>query len=332
MSRPARTWKWRWGTLCPAWGPQLDTTRKSVTPRSRVIFAMTSKAWATTAELSAVISPQEPMWALLHGRAPSLLIPALAVLLTGAVLAAAWRLDIPRRFLLPFGPTWKTGLPALAAFAAGAVLDTSYALFAVGDMAIGGAPFRLLCAAGSGVFLAAVVLALIWAARAFGGVTLPRGSVVLAAALAVNLITALYSAGTATVFYWDTNIYWSSSTMLAGQPLDLAQLRLVAESVITQEYNYLLSFPISLVMRIFGAGHYVFLFAVVNLYVLPALLGMLALGRRSPRGGVLLCLAAPMLLYTALTGFVDVAADAKQAGEPFSTVWEGTLAKLREDR
>ena len=31
--------------------------------------------------------------------------------------------------------------------------------------------------------------------------------------------------------------------MLAGQSLDLAQVRLVLQSVITQEYNYLLSWP-----------------------------------------------------------------------------------------
>lgn len=248
------------------------------------------------------------LWALLYGRAPSLAIPALAVLLTGAVLLAAWRLEIPRRFLLPFGSIWKTALLAAIAFVPGAALDTSYQLFAVGDMAIGSTPFRLLCAAGSGLFFACVVLALVWAGKTFGSVPMPRGATFLAVVLVVNVITALYCTGTATVYYWDTNIYWSSSTMLAGQHLGLSQLRLVVESVITQEYNYLLSFPLSLVMRVLGTNRYVFLFATVNLYVLPALLGMLALGRRSRHGGVLLCLATPMLLYTALTGFVDVAA------------------------
>lgn len=248
------------------------------------------------------------LWALLYGHVPSLAIPALAVLLTGGVLLAGRRLNVVRRFLLPFGPTWKTALLAAAAFVVGAVLDTSYKLFTVGDMAIGNAPFRLLCAAGSGVFFACVALALVWAGKSFGKLHLPRGSVFLAIALVVNVATALYCAGSAEVYYWDTNIYWSSSTMLAGQSLGLSQLRLVVESVITQEYNYLLSFPLSLVMRVLGTNRYVFLFAAVNLYVLPALLGMLVLGRRSRHGGILLCLATPMLLYTALTGFVDVAA------------------------
>ena len=187
------------------------------------------------------------LWALLYGRLPSLAIPALAVLLTGATLLVGWRLELPRRFLLPFGPTWKTALAAALAFVPGMALDTSYQLFTVGDMAIGGALFRLLCGAGSGLFFACVVLALLWAGRSFGRLPMPRGTAVLAVALVVNVITALYCTGTATVYYWDTNIYWSSSTMLAGQHLGLSQLRLVAESVITQEYNYLLSFPLSLV-------------------------------------------------------------------------------------
>ena len=248
------------------------------------------------------------LWALLYGRLPSLAIPILAVLLTGTALLVGWRLEIPRRFLLPFGPTWKTALAAVVAFVPGMALDTSYQLFSLGDMAIGGPLFRLLCGVGSGLFFACVVLSLLWAGRSFGKLPMPRGTVFLAVALVVNIITALYCTGTATVYYWDTNIYWSSSTMLAGQSLGLGQLRLVVESVITQEYNYLLSFPLSLVMRVLGTNRYVFLFATVNLYVLPALLGMLVLGRRSKYGGILLCCATPMLLYTALTGFVDVAA------------------------
>lgn len=248
------------------------------------------------------------LWALLYGRLPSLAIPILAFLLTGTALLVGWRLEIPRRFLLPFGPTWKTALAAVVAFVPGMALDTSYQLFSVGDMAIGGPLFRLLCGVGSGLFFACVVLALLWAGRSFGKLPMPRGTVFLAVALVVNIITALYCTGTATVYYWDTNIYWSSSTMLAGQSLGLGQLRLVVESVITQEYNYLLSFPLSLVMRVLGTNRYVFLFATVNLYVLPALLGMLVLGHRNKYGGILLCCATPMLLYTALTGFVDVAA------------------------
>ncbi len=56
-----------------------------------------------------------------------------------------------------------------------ALLDTSYDLFSAGDMAIGRLPFRLVCALGSGLVLAGVVLALATAARRFGRLELPAG-------------------------------------------------------------------------------------------------------------------------------------------------------------
>ena len=231
------------------------------------------------------------LWAVLYGRVPGPAILAAAAALAALVVGAAWRLRLVPRLLLPFGPTWRTALLAGAAFFLGALLDTSYGLFSVGDMAIGRLPFRLACALGSGLVLAGVVLALATAGRRFGRLELPRGRALLLLALAVNVLTALYAAGSATVYYWDSNIYWSSSTMLAGQSLDLAQVRLVLQSVITQEYNYLLSWPISLVMRVLGTGRYVYLFAIANLYVLPALAGMAALARRVRRGGLLLACA-----------------------------------------
>ena len=210
------------------------------------------------------------LWAVLYGRVPGPAILAAAAALAALVVGAARRLRLIPRLLLPFGPTWRTALLAGAAFFLGALLDTSYDLFSAGDMAIGRLPFRLVCA----LVLAGVVLALATAARRFGRLELPRGRALLLLALAVNVLTALYAAGSATVYYWDSNIYWSSSTMLAGQSLDLAQVRLVLQSVITQEYNYLLSWPISLVMRVLGTGRYVYLFAVANLYVMPARAGM----------------------------------------------------------
>ena len=179
------------------------------------------------------------LWAVLYGHLPGELILAAAVVLSGAAVLAVWKLRLAPRLLLPFGPGWKTALAGGAAFALGALLDTSYNMFDAGGMLIGAAPFRLACALGSGLMLSAVVLALCTALRQFGPLHLSCGKTMLVLILAVNILTALYSAGSATIYYWDSNIYWNSSTLLAGQPLDLAQVRLVLESVITSEYNYL---------------------------------------------------------------------------------------------
>ena len=141
---------------------------------------------------------------------------------------------------------------------------------------------------------------------------LPRGPrALLLLALAVNVHRRpATAAGTATVYLLgQRHLLGPPAPCWRASSLDLRpRSGWCSTSVITQEYNYLLAWPISLVMRLLGTGRYVYLLATVNLYVLPALWGLLALGRRTRWGGVLLCCATPMLLYTALVGFVDVAA------------------------
>lgn len=250
------------------------------------------------------------LWAVAYGALSGPAVMALAAALSAAAVAAALKAGLPRRWLLPFGRGWKTAALAAAAFALGAVFDTSYDLFYVGEYTIGALPFRLLCALGSGLVLAAIVLALATALREFSPLRCGRGRAMLVIALIVNVVTAYYCAGSSKIYYWDNATYWDISAMLASQPLGLDQVRLVLRSVITEEYNYLLAWPISLIMRVLGTGRYVYLLAVVNLYVLPAMHALLVLGRDSRRGGILLCCATPMLLYTALVGFVDTAAAA----------------------
>lgn len=246
------------------------------------------------------------IWATVHHRLPGKVILAAAVLLSALALFLAVRFSLAKR-LLP-APSWKTALLGGAALLLGAVLDTSYAMYDFSGMLVSALPFRLLCHLGSGIVLAAIVLALWRAITEFGRYHASCGKMMLGLALAVNVLTALYAARSATVYYWDITTYWDSSIMLKEMPLGLAQLRLVLESVITQEYNYLLALPISLVMRVLGTSRYVYLFSIVNLYILPCLYGLCLLGRRVKGGGVLLTLFVPMLLYTALDGFADVAA------------------------
>ena len=248
------------------------------------------------------------LWAVLGGYFPGKALAVLSAVLALLALGFVWRFHLACRFLTPWQEGWKNALLFAAAFVPGALLDTSYAMFSSGGLLIGALPFRVLCAGGSGLVFGCIVLAVASAARRWGRLDCPCGRTMLILALAVNVIAALYSAGSATVYYWDGTIYWNAAADLAAQPLGLALLRQVAESVITMEYNYLLALPISLVMRLLGTGRYVYLFAITNLYVLPALWGLCVLGRRARYGGVLLFLAAPMLLYTGLVGFADVAA------------------------
>lgn len=249
------------------------------------------------------------MWAVLGGHLPGKILAPAALVLAGACVFAFLRFDLAGRYFLPFSAWWKNLLVFLPAFALGGMLDTSYAMFNGDGLLVAALPFRLLCHMGSGIFLGVIVLALVKAAWSWGLPEKVDGRVVLALALFLNILAAVYVAGSSTVYIWDTAGYWLNARTLAQAPLGLAQMQEVLASVITLDYNYLLAWPISLVMRLMGTGRYVFVLATVNLYLMPGVWGLCALSRRVGRGGgAMLVLGLPMLAYTALVGFVDVAA------------------------
>lgn len=249
------------------------------------------------------------LWAVLGGRLSGKLIAPAALLLAAACVFLFVRFELAERYFLPFDIWWKNLLAFAPAFVLGSVCDTSYAMFDASGMLVGSFFFRLLCHYGSGIFFGFIALALVKAVKGYGRVAKTDGRVLLGLALFLNILAALYIAGSATVYIWDTAGYWMNAQSLAAAPLGLGQLREVLSSVITLDYNYLLAWPISLIMRVFGTGRYVFALSIVNLYLLPAVWGLCALGRRMGKGGgLMLALSLPMLVYTALVGFVDVAA------------------------
>lgn len=248
------------------------------------------------------------LWALLAGRVPGKLTALLALALTAGALALGWRLELDRRFLRPFRRLWTNLLAAGAGLALGAALDTSFLMADAAGTLLDHPVFHVLCALGSGLVCAFLVLALRAAARAWGRPRLGSRWQLLFLFLLVNALALFYLRTSATVYVWDNAGYWTVARDLAAAPLGLGQLRQVAETVVTQEYNYLLALPISWVMRLFGGSRGVFVLSIVNLYLLPALVGLCALGSRGRWGGAMLCLLFPGLTYLALVGFVDVAA------------------------
>lgn len=251
------------------------------------------------------------LWAVLGERVPGRVLAPVALVLAAVLIFLFLQLGLLRRFFQPFGVWWKDLLVFLPAFALGGALDTSYAMFPADGLLVAILPARVLCHMGSGIFFGFLVLGLVKAGRDYGHPPRVDGRVLLGLALFLNILGAVYVAGSATVYIWDTAGYWTMAGDLARAPLSFGQIRQVLESVITLDYNYLLAWPISLVMRLLGTGRYIFILAVVNLYLMPGVWALCALGRRMGRGGgVILALALPMLGYTAAVGFVDVAAAA----------------------
>ncbi len=249
------------------------------------------------------------LWAVLGGHLPGRLLAPAALLLAVACVLLFLRFALAERYFLPFEQWYKNLLVFLPGFLLGGLLDTSYAMFDASGLLIGTLAFRILCHLGSGIFMGMLTLAAVKAVRDYGRPPKMDGRVLLGLALFFNILAAVYVAGSATVYIWDTAGYWMNATALSRAPLGLGQLREVLQSVITMDYNYLLAWPISLVMRLLGTGRYVFVLSVVNLYLLPGVWGLCVLGGRMGKGGgVMLTLGLPMLVYTALVGFVDVAA------------------------
>ena len=160
----------------------------------------------------------------------------------------------------------------------------------------------------SGLLFAALALALLRAGRDLLGLGKVSKWQMLGIFVVLNAVTAVYVFTSHTVYYWDLAGYWTVARNLSQQWLGRSLIFEVLGSTVSMDYNYLLAFPISLVMRLFGGSRAVFIFAISNLYTLPGLWGLCALARGRKWGGPILCACLPMLIYVGLDGFVDTAA------------------------
>lgn len=209
--------------------------------------------------------------------------------------------------LLPFSIWWKNLLAALPAFAFGAYFDlTPFRAEHIG-LQIGPGALLALARVLSGLVLTAIGLALLRTGRDLLGLgrVAPMQIAVLFAAL--NALTAVYVFTARTVYVWDNAGYWMVARDLSQQWLGRSQIFTVLKSTIAMDYNYLLAWPISLVMRVFGGSRSVFLFAISDLYTMAGLWGLCALARQKKWGGLSLAALFPMFIYNGVVGFVDVA-------------------------
>ena len=167
---------------------------------------------------------------------------------------------------------------------------------------------EILCHLGNAVVFAAIVMALLKAARDLIDLAKVDWKQILVICICLNAVTALYGLTSHTVYVWDNAGYWSIARTLALEKVDwYEQIIAVLESTLTEDYNYILAYPISLLMRLFGPSRLVFLFGISNLYTLPALWGLTALGNSKRWSGLVVVGLFPMLGYTGFVGFVDVA-------------------------
>jgi len=210
--------------------------------------------------------------------------------------------------LLPFSKWYHNLLVATPAFLAGAYFDLTPYRLSPGSALAGSGLFLTLARVLGGAILALLVLALLRSGRDLLGLGKVGWRQMAVLFLALNALTALYVCTSRTVYVWDNAGYWSVARSLSQQWLGRSQILEVLKSTVHMDYNYLLAFPISLVMRVFGGSRAVFLFAISNLYTLPGLWALAAMAQKRRFGGVIMAALFPMLTYLGLVGYVDVAA------------------------
>jgi len=252
------------------------------------------------------------LWLPLGGTGAGGALPALTALLILLILLPAAYAQAGERFLLPWGMSWRTAAVGALGFALGVLFDLSGELTGwVSPLpALDRLHFWLWCRVGNGILAAVLLLALLKGLRELKGVGRVPLKTVAALAVALNITTALYVLTSRTVYVWDVAGYWSVARSLAQSPLSYSGLLDVWRTTTTLDYNHLLALPIALLMKVFGGSRAVFLFAISNLYTLPALWGLSALARDRKGSPLVLAGLFPMLTYIGLIGFVDVAAAA----------------------
>jgi len=252
------------------------------------------------------------LWAWLWTRAAVVLgggLPACLLAGGAAVLLVfpAVKFHLVGRFCMPWGMGWPTAVLAVAGFLLGGLLDVSYAMPNVAGDLLTHPLVRLLCHGGSGLVFAVLLLAVTAAlGEGKGSDRVDRRQLLLLWA-GVNALTLLFVLTSRTVYTWDAAGYWPIARQLAAEPFDFQHIRGILESTISSDYNHLLAFPISLVMRVLGGSRGVFLFCTANFYTFPAVWGLAALAKNKKWGGAALVGLLPMVVYVGLVGFVDTA-------------------------
>ena len=240
------------------------------------------------------------------GLLPDELLEGLGFALAALILFLIGRFGLADKLLIPWDKPWQMAVTVIPPFLLGWFFDISYSMPKSVPFLFLGPPMDILCHAGNALILAAIVLALVKAGRDMNGLGKANRLQLVFIFICMNLVTALYVFTSRTVYVWDNAGYWAIARTLAGETFDRDHILRILETTLSLDYNHLLAFPISLIMRLFGESRTVFIFSLVNLYLYPALWGLTSMANGKRWSGVVLCGLFPMLTYTALVGFVDV--------------------------
>ena len=245
---------------------------------------------------------------------PLYMVAAEAISLALGLLLLSFFTRIDERFLNPFSKTWQNGALLLAFTIIGAFLDPTYYLFSsvTHKNAIAFVwHIRVAANLGGGVLFATLLMMVIYAFKICRFRPKVNYRLFLVVMVLINLGACLYIAGSSTVYFWDNAGFFETARDLSLKSMNGEFFQSIIKSVLFSDYNLLLSFPISLLMRVLGSSRYVFVFSIVNLYWLPAVFLLFSATQKYVKHnlivGVLFLLITPMVPFMVFTGFVDIA-------------------------
>lgn len=130
----------------------------------------------------------------------------------------------------------------------------------------------------------------------------------------LNISLALYLANSCTVFFWDNAGFWETAINLC-EVMKINILSVFKQSyysVFNTDYNYFISIPIAFLSLIFGSSRFVFLFGIINLYLIPFYIILFRVCQKycAKSKLLMLCvvLTCPYTIFISLTGFIGVGA------------------------
>lgn len=120
-----------------------------------------------------------------------------------------------------------------------------------------------------------------------------------------NLCALLYSRACEFIYYWDNASYWMMARDVASGSLRGGFWHGLYNSILNDDYNYLAALMPAVFAKLFGGSRSVYIFAVTNCCFVPTAVMIRAFTKSAARAAIITA-ALPVLLFLALTGFVDV--------------------------
>lgn len=130
----------------------------------------------------------------------------------------------------------------------------------------------------------------------------------------LNISLALYLSNSCTIFFWDNAGFWETANYLSNlvKTNFFDVFKEAYYSVFTTDYNYFISIPISFLEAFLGKSRFVFLFGIINLYLIPFYIILFKVCQKycnqSKLLSCLIILTCPYTIFIALIGFIDVGA------------------------